>query len=368
MYTEYLDRGRFSSEEYGALLSQFFAEKYFGVPLDVIIAQGPGSLSFVLGARNLFAPGTPMVAGAVTESGLAGLDLPEDVSLLVSQFDLQRTVDFAIEMQPDASRIVVLTGSAPFDERWEATAREVLGEVYEGRPVSHMTDLTIAGFRDAAAALDRDTVLVFLTVFADAGGAKLVPLDVAAQIAEVAGAPMYSVYSTPIGVGAVGGYVETFGAIGERTVELALRVIEDPDAAPLRVENTSEPVVDWRALRRWGIDEGLLPEQTRILFYEPGLWERYWLEILAVSSVIVLQSSTIVGLILSERRRRLVSAELAEGRVELVRLSRRQQLGQLTGAIAHELNQPLTAILANAETGLRLMRRTRPTWTRSGRS
>ena len=44
--------------------------------------------------------------------------------------------------------------------------------------------------------------------------------------------------------------------------------------------------------------------------------------------------------------------------MELAHLSRASQLGELSGAFAHELNQPLTSTLANAEAGARLLERT----------
>jgi two-component system, LuxR family, sensor kinase FixL len=49
--------------------------------------------------------------------------------------------------------------------------------------------------------------------------------------------------------------------------------------------------------------------------------------------------------------------ELAEGLSdrELTHLSRVTTLGELSGSLAHELNQPLTAILSNAQAALRMM-------------
>ena len=69
----------------------------------------------------------------------------------------------------------------------------------------------------------------------------------------------------------------------------------------------------------------------------------------------VLQSTTIAGLVVVERRRRKIKEELALERLELAHLSRATQLGELSGAFAHELNQPLTSILANAQAGARLL-------------
>jgi len=55
--------------------------------------------------------------------------------------------------------------------------------------------------------------------------------------------------------------------------------------------------------------------------------------------------------------RRQAQMEIEEQRRELSHLARVAVLGQLSGAFAHELNQPLTAILSNAETARELLRR-----------
>jgi PAS domain S-box-containing protein len=58
----------------------------------------------------------------------------------------------------------------------------------------------------------------------------------------------------------------------------------------------------------------------------------------------------------------ITTPKMAEGeaelqRMEIARLMRQSILGELSGTIAHELNQPLTAILANAETAKQLLGR-----------
>jgi PAS domain S-box-containing protein len=57
----------------------------------------------------------------------------------------------------------------------------------------------------------------------------------------------------------------------------------------------------------------------------------------------------------SERMRR--DLEAAQQRDQLAHLSRVATLGELSGSLAHELNQPLAAILSNAQAALRLMQR-----------
>ena len=58
---------------------------------------------------------------------------------------------------------------------------------------------------------------------------------------------------------------------------------------------------------------------------------------------------------ITERRR--TEMEMAQQRSELAHLSRVAMLGELSGSLAHELNQPLSAILANAQAAQRFLAR-----------
>lgn len=58
---------------------------------------------------------------------------------------------------------------------------------------------------------------------------------------------------------------------------------------------------------------------------------------------------------LSERRR--AEREAAQQRADLAHLSRVAMLGELSGALAHEINQPLAAILSNAQAAQRFLAR-----------
>lgn len=55
--------------------------------------------------------------------------------------------------------------------------------------------------------------------------------------------------------------------------------------------------------------------------------------------------------------RKQAEREVQEKRAELTHLSRAAMLGELSGSLAHELNQPLTAILSNAQAAQRFLAR-----------
>jgi two-component system sensor kinase FixL len=54
-------------------------------------------------------------------------------------------------------------------------------------------------------------------------------------------------------------------------------------------------------------------------------------------------------------RRKQTEIELQEQRAELAHVARVSIMGELAASLAHELNQPLTAILSNAQAALRFM-------------
>ena len=69
---------------------------------------------------------------------------------------------------------------------------------------------------------------------------------------------------------------------------------------------------DWRQLRRWGIDEDDLPDDSLVLFREPTVWESYWAYITAAVTAIALQAMLIVSLLVNRRRRRRAERTLAD--------------------------------------------------------
>jgi signal transduction histidine kinase len=110
-------------------------------------------------------------------------------------------------------------------------------------------------------------------------------------------------------------------------------------------------VADARALQRWSLDERLLPSGCEMRFADVPIWRQYWWQIALTLAIIAAQAVLIVALFAQRRKRRVAEqAELAQ-RAVLARASRLALAGELTGAIAHEINQPLGAILSNADAG-----------------
>jgi C4-dicarboxylate-specific signal transduction histidine kinase len=138
--------------------------------------------------------------------------------------------------------------------------------------------------------------------------------------------------------------------MGRAAAEMTLKILEGRSPGA-RVTGISRPhcVVDWRQLRRWGIDESRVPAGCEIRYREQSFWALYWQWLLAGAAFMVLQSALIIALFTQLQRRQRAEESVQKQRFELARASRLAIAAELTGSIAHEINQPLGAILSNSD-------------------
>ena len=79
-------------------------------------------------------------------------------------------------------------------------------------------------------------------------------------------------FDTFLGTGIVGGYMSPYKHQAEQAAAMVIRLLNGgtPSETPSSMA-TRVPMVDWRQVRRWGIDEKLLPAETIIGFREPSV-------------------------------------------------------------------------------------------------
>jgi PAS domain S-box-containing protein len=114
-----------------------------------------------------------------------------------------------------------------------------------------------------------------------------------------------------IGGGALGGKVVDFDDLGGDIGGLGTRVLAGaiPRDIPVEVRTNGTPMVDWRVMQRWGINQSLLPKNTVIRNQPPSLWKEHKKFIVTATAILLAQALTIAGLLLQRSLRR--KAELA---------------------------------------------------------
>jgi signal transduction histidine kinase len=230
--------------------------------------------------------------------------------------------------------------------------REVV--TFEDRAnVVFLAGLPMATVRKRLADLGADAVVYSPGLYADSAGGVFTPAASVRMLAAQTAVPIYGPFDTFIGTGAVGGYMPSFATIGQRAGQIVSALL---DGASPSARSLMEPIptalnVDWRQVRRLGIDEKAIPGDAIVRFREPSAWEEYRNEIVITIVALVVQAQLIVWLLVERRRRRKAQHAEQGLRTELAHGARLAMAGELIGSIAHEINQPLGAILSNADTG-----------------
>jgi signal transduction histidine kinase len=356
IYSEHLDLTRFGGPEYEQELRRHLREKYRDRPIGVIVAIGSATLDYVLRQRADLWPDVPVAFAAVTEQTVAGLKPPADVTGTTTRIKFTDAMIAARAAVPDLKHVAIvgdpLNGQATFRHFAQEIPRDA-GDV----DVIDLTGLPMGELRTRASALPAQTAIIYTAVYSDGKGTYYPPADAVARVAETANRPIIVCVETFIGRGAVGGFVMVPSVIGQAAARDALRILDGEPASniPVAVGDSVRPIFDWRQLQRWNIDESRLPPGSEVRFRELSVWERYRWQMALIGAALMLQSALIIGLLLERRRRRSAETEASLRMSELAHLGRHAAAGEISASIAHELNQPLSAILANIEAAKMLL-------------
>src|SRR5262245_10488647 len=303
-FREFLDLSRFPNEAHKQRVVRYLSEKYADTNLDAIVALGPDALRIAAENRPQLAPGVPIVFCCTSPTSLSAIERPPDITGVVSEFDVTRTVEIARRLQPTARQLVVVAGAAPFDLRWVEIARRQL-EDQRDLEIRYLVGLSREDLLSQVGKLSADSILMVLTIFRDGTGESFVPGEIAEQIALASSAPAYAPYARLVGKGFVGSYSDTFEAVGIQTGALILRIFdgEDPKTISPQLSAGQTFWVDARQLERWGLPASRLPPDTSVLFKQATLWESHRgtvLEALATFAGLI----AIVGVLLVQIYRR----------------------------------------------------------------
>ena len=330
-------------------------EKYSDWEFDVIVPTSAVARDFVLASRERLSPKARVVAFERPGDALADDVLPPDYSYVTSDLTLEDTVTLACRLFPGSKRIALVGQNeihpgvmARFDAKVSRIANE------RGLEYVALVDLGLVELRRRLRELPADAVVIYFGYWRDEEGRSYFPSEILQSLCQETKAPVFGMLDTHVGQGTVGGACSDLHAMGKAMGRLILASRERPIPPPVTVS----PVVilDDRVLERFRVPASRIPEGSKVLFREPRLWDRYRPQLMAGGAVLALQSLLIIALVTQSRRRRRAEQIVAEQRDQIAHAGRISTLGQLAASLAHELGQPLGAILNNLEAAEILLR------------
>jgi signal transduction histidine kinase len=347
LYTEYFDVGRFPHPDYETVYLDFLRRKYKERRLDLILVMGDPAADFVGRNRDVLFSGTPVVFYTLSPP-------PSPIANstgLLNKLQFGPSIELALALQPDLKHVYVVVGTTGLDPSRESQARAEF-RPFEGRvEFTYLSGLVTKDLETRLRTLPPHSAVYYVVVSKDGAGELLQQMPYLSRVAAAANAPTYSWADVSVDAGIVGGWRRDQVAQMKAIATIALRVLggERADGIPLSSPDTDVDAVDWRQLRRWGLDESRLPAGTRVMFREPGIWDRYQRYIVGAVVVMLAQAALIAGLLVQRRARQRAEIESRRSLGLAADASRRQTMSALANSITHELGQPLSSIIHNAQ-------------------
>ena len=350
LYSESLDAGRVAVESRDAELVALFTKKYSAQRIDVVVTVTKPALDFFRRRGEQLWPGARLVFHGIPDPAEETVSIPPGAVGIVNRDDIGGTIDIARRLQPTARRILVIVGLGPGDQQVERRVRRLAPTVAGTATMEFLSGLPLPELLARVASEPADTIIMYLTQFLDRDGRPYRPPDVAQAISSVSAAPVYGLYETYISRGVAAGSMASYedrGRLVGQLVRETLAGTRNPGSPVFTV--ASRCVADARALERWSLDAKRLPAGCDVRFADRSFWREYLWQIATGLAIIAAQALLIGSLLIQRRRRRVAEQALQTHRHEVAHASRLAVAGELTASIAHEINQPLGAILSNVD-------------------
>jgi signal transduction histidine kinase len=319
---------------------------------DLIICIGAPAADFIQRHRDHLFPATPMILTAVEKRRVRYDSLTKNDTVVPVAHNYRAVFDNILRILPNTKQVVVINGASPNEKFWRGELSWEL-KSYESRlKLLYFDDTPFVDVLKEASRLPPDTAIFWHLMNVDAAGVAYEGDIGLKKLFAVANAPIFSYDDGFFGGEIVGGPMYSVLESSEKTAAIAVRILSGERAGDIKTPPVlfATPKYDWRQLQRWNISESHLPPGSEILFRELTAWELYRWQIALTIALILVQAGLITILLHEHRRRQLAEVQSRQRMTELARVMRFSTAGELTASIAHEINQPLGAILTNAET------------------
>jgi len=325
-------------------------------PADLLVAIGAPAMMFFQRHRETLS-GVPMLVVAADKRRLGDLERDGNATAFGISLDLAGVVENILRLLPKTTNIEVVTGNSPFERFWQTEFRRDTQHLNDRVRLNWLNDLSFEEIRRRSSILPRDSAIVYFLLVVDAAGLPYEQERALDVLRRESNAPIFGIFDHQLGHGIVGGPLSPYQEVSRQSARIALRILNGTPASSIQPVflGPAAPEYDWRELRRWGINESRLPPGSLVRVRSPSVWEQYHLYIIAALAIMALQALLITDLLLERARRRRGETDLQRNREQLAHVTRISTMGELAASLAHELNQPLTAILSNAQAAQRFL-------------
>jgi signal transduction histidine kinase len=328
--------------------------------LDLVMTIGGPAARFVQKNRQKLFPSVATMYAALEQR--ISPNAPATDTMVSVSIDVLGVLDHVLKVLPETTSVAVVIGNSPLEKRWLEEMRKLFQPLTSRVELTYYNELSFEEMLRRAAVLPPRSAIIFAHLTVDAAGVTHEGGKAMERLHAVANAPIFIENDAFFGQGIVGGPMTVIADVCRQIASVAVRILGGESAGNIQTPpiGFGAPKYDWRELQRWNISESRLPPGSEVHFRVPTVSEQYRPQLTAGVAALLLQAVVISWLLVERRRRYFAEAEASSRRREVIRLNRVTTANVLSSSIAHELNQPLGAILSNTEAAQILLKASPP--------
>jgi PAS domain S-box-containing protein len=309
-----LDMARYADPHLQDALVEYLQKRHEKWKPDLVVPIGSPAGIFVAEYRDRLFPDTPILYTGLDRRRLPPDALEKNASLVGEEFDLPGFVEDILQIAPETKNIAIVLGASPLEQYWAAAFRKEFEPFTSRVNFIWLNELSFEQMLGRVKQLPPNSYIFLILLLRDASGVTHNADEALQRLHQVANAPINSIFQHQLGLGIVGGRLYQAELEGTESAGIAVRILhgESPSNFPPKIIAPLPPRYDERELKRWHIDEKLLPHGSLILFRQPTVWQQYRSWILAGASLCLLQALLIFGLLANLAKRRRAERSLAE--------------------------------------------------------
>ncbi|SHH12205.1 ATP-binding protein [Bradyrhizobium erythrophlei] len=353
LYEVSLDTARIQDPEDEGPFVEYIRAILLGRKLDLIVPVGAPAAFFMQRYRQRLFPTTPMLIVGADVRRIPSATLTEKDAAVLLDLDLPAYLKNILHLRPETTDIAVAVGNSPVERFWTSELHRDFQPFADRVNITWFNDLTLGEMLKRAATMPPQSVIFWFLLSEDAAGVPYSEDRALEAMRQVAVVPIFGMGDYQLGRGIVGGPLMQTSVLGREAAEAGLRILGGEMGGGINppLVGFGAPVYDWRELQRWKIEEALLPHGSIVQFRQPTVWQQYRSQIIGALAIGLFQAALIAGLLLERQARKREAEQAGKARMEtgryrenLAHLVRVHTVGEMSTAIAHEVNQPLVAI------------------------
>lgn len=291
---KFMDTKNSTSDESAELFYQSMKQYLKEVPAyDALIVGDDAAFQFAMNYKEELFPDIPIAFEGVNdiEAAKEAGNQPL-ITGVVESLSYQNTIELASKLYPEAKQIVAvlddtITGES---ERKEFYKYDDKFENLEFKEIN-VSELTQEKLRSSLAALDDDSILLYIMCSEDADGNHYIGSQGIEMVSSAARIPTFSIVSIGMGHGFLGGEIVSQKKMGQIAGQMVQKYLDGADFSAIALEMDSPKTFrfDEEVMDRFGISASDLPENTELINHTPTFVEK---------NIAMIRISIVVGIIL----------------------------------------------------------------------